>query len=436
MPAFTSAEVGAVRESAERPTVFMYAEDLAAGGYATSFRARLIHERLSEFGYDVVTAGLRGRVNGVPSAPADRPSSSTLRDGLGLLRRAVAAAFSLPDRTVWASARLAFRAWVGALPRRERDAILVTSPPHTLILAGLSLQARSGAALVLDFRDDWMTNDRIKYRSGVHRGVARAMERLAVRSANAVILNTGVVAAKFAQRYPESAHKLFVVPNGYDDRDFSGVAVGEAERSPADPIVLGYFGSAYDGFAPETFRRLAVRVAEAGLPGRVRLVTGGGGPWDGAGADGVWDHVGSLTEQQAAAQMSACDALLLLMPPGEREPSGTIPLKAYSYLRSGAFVLYAGERGATTDLLSAFPRTAFFGRPEVDSIPEWCVLNASRLRPPSVPAGIERFEAREMVGQVARIIGESLEANLARREEGPGPCQPGSAETRGDEECT
>ena len=392
------------------PRVLIVAGDLDPRGLASSYRARRILDLLPENGLVVAQAAARANARTPERTDTGGADPGRVARAFSLLRRGIAAGVSLPDRTIWnslaAARRVRSNAWREGLP----DAVLVTTPPHTLVLAGLGLQRRTGAALVLDFRDDWITNDRLRFRTPAHRWVAARLERLAVAAADAVILNTRIVAGRFAERYPQAAGKLFVVPNAYDERDFSGLEIARARTASGGPIVLGYFGSAYDGFATETLRRIAVRIRDKGLEDRIRLATGGMGPWRGAGLAGVWEHAGPLSEKQAAERMTKSDVLLLLMPPGEREPSGTVPLKAYSYLRSGAFVVYAGEKGATSDLLNAFPRTACFDREALETIPEWCLENVSTIRQPAIPAGIEAFEAAQMVRQIARIVHGCVEA--------------------------
>src|SRR5699024_6063625 len=77
----------------------------------------------------------------------------------------------------------------------------------------------------------------------------RAVERAALRHAQRCVYTTPGAAASYAQRYPERRNKLVVIPNGYDERNFSSLSHSNTSpRSLASGVItLVHSGLLYPG---------------------------------------------------------------------------------------------------------------------------------------------------------------------------------------------
>lgn len=116
-----------------------------------------------------------------------------------------------------------------------------TSPPETSHLVALKLKQETGLPWVADFRDGWLFEPLIGARlsSNLRRRLESGLEQKVMQTADRVITVNEVIAADMAQRYPEAAAKVSVIPNGYDSDDFAGLQ----RQTPHDKFRLVYTGS-------------------------------------------------------------------------------------------------------------------------------------------------------------------------------------------------
>lgn len=235
------------------------------------------------------------------------------------------------------------------------DAVLVSSPPHSIMAAGIEVSRLLGIPFFADFRDGLVDNHRFRWLTPVHKWAGRRLEHAIVESASLIVTNTETLRRSLILRYPEAIDRFQTIPNGFE-------ALQVDPRRFGKPTVA-YIGSAYAGFAVRFMAGLA-RSLQDSLGDRVAVVTAGPDDWSLSTKFYNWEHQGFVSNADATALMAGADVVVLLMPPGESEPSPTVPLKTYQYLASGAYVVYIGEFGETSSLLGRFPGTACFRRGE------------------------------------------------------------------------
>ena len=270
------------------------------------------------------------------------------------------------------------------------NSVLITTPPHAVQSMGLRLERGQGVRWVVDLRDDWATNHRQRWLTPLHKRCAVHMEQKVVASATTVVLCTEVVRHRFILRYPDSRRKFELITLGFDEEDFAG-QLAPSFNKQGDTVRLFYGGSSYQDFLPARFLALAKQFEALGGAGDWELVTAGAGNWEGAGYKKFWRHLGNLPHEQVSKEMLASNLLILAMPPGEREPSGTVPLKAYSYLRSGRTIVYVGERGATSDLLAPYAGTYVMARSDWPKLAEWCLRHRNECMAWYERPGLEQY---------------------------------------------
>lgn len=286
----------------------------------------------------------------------------------------------------------------GAVP----DVIYCGTPPHSAHRVAREIASALGIPYMADLRDDWAGNHRRRYLTPLHRMHSRMMEAAMVSDASCVILNTPVVRARFDAAYPGSTHKFLTVTNGYD-RTLDAWRDRPCARRE---LVISYSGSPYWGFMESRIRELHAGLARLSLPCGFRIQTMG----DAWGIEPLseplpgWTHHGQLDEASMAARLADSHLLLLAMPPGEGEPSPTVPLKTYGYLRLGKSIVYLGERGATTDLLSRFAGTWSLGRESWPALPEWISTNQDRLRSVWSRPDSDQFEIQRLADGISERL--------------------------------
>lgn len=310
---------------------------------------------------------------------------------------------SYPEPHVWWG-RAAERSLLRRLANDRPDAVIVTSPPHSAQRVGVTLAEKLSLPFVADLRDDWLTNSRTRWHTPLHLISDKHGEERMVHSASAILLNTAIVYGRFCQRYPDAASKFHAITNGYDEDEFVNRAESCIDVSDGRKVLL-YAGGSYGGWLTTKLVSLAAEMRRLGLDRTWKIVTASEAEnWPPAQFADCWTHLGYLRSEEAAAAMQRAALMLLPMPPGEKCPSGTVPLKAYSYLRAGGGVVYLGERGATSDLLAQFDGTWSVERTVWNHLAEWIIAHDAQLGEVFPRTGIEAYSFANLTNRLLEIL--------------------------------
>ncbi len=270
-----------------------------------------------------------------------------LRDLVRLPRRPSAIyAWCLPDVQI---------AWLstirGALLARTCDCIYVSCSPFSSALSGCLIKLATGRPLVLDFRDPWALNQH-SHHGPLQRRILRRLERWVLRTCDALILNTTGAERLYRDRYPEYAHKMTCVPNGFDElniaspsrqRDrFTIMHVGDFYRSRTPARLLEALCALNDpeiefvhiGPSSEILQRYADRV-------RIR-------------------HIERIPHAEALELMRTASLLYLVQgwEDGITEYVA-VASKTYEYLATGLPVLAEVPPGDNADIIRQFASKAW-----------------------------------------------------------------------------
>lgn len=241
----------------------------------------------------------------------------------------------VPDHVLsWAPfAMREARAWHREI---KADALYSTSPYHSTHLAALALKKRLGIPWIADFRDPWATDRFTNYPTALHRRLNAAQERAVVRAADAVVVISQAMRADFAARYPDQAHKLEVIYNGYDESDFTALP----PAPPGPPWVIRHLGTFYPDRRPDSFLEglAALRGHDPARAGRVRVEFYGRHHLDvearlkaltaSLGLDDLVRFFPYVSHHEALKLLGTSHGLLLVPGPG----AGTVTGKIFEYL--------------------------------------------------------------------------------------------------------
>lgn len=268
-------------------------------------------------------------------------------------------AIARPDR--WLS-------WLlGAVPtglqmiRRHRpDVIWSTYPVPTAHLIGYWLSRLSGLPWVADFRDP-MAHDGYPADPATWKSYLKVEQKVAAQASRMVFTTPGA-ARLYRARYPEQAHRVQVIENGYDETSF----VCAEQSLGHGPLHIGKVTLLHSGIVypewrnpnvlfavlrhlidqkkidPETLR-LRFRAAEHTdfLAGLVTTFSLGQ----------VVEILPPIGYQAALAEMCAADGLLILQ---SDDCNDQIPAKVYEYVRAKKPILgLCGTAGDTAKLLQS-----------------------------------------------------------------------------------
>ena len=225
------------------------------------------------------------------------------------------------------------------------DAVLTSSPPDSVHLAGLELRRRLAVPWVADFRDPWIALHFRTPPTAWHRRRHAAMERRVVESAD-LVLAASRTHADDVSRGANAAggpvpRRLEHLPNGYEP-----AADEAAPAMDADRFTLAFTGTL--SLMPETevlleaLHDLLARRPEA----RRRLRATLAGPFDSGYADralalgltGIVEFTGPRPHAETRALQRRADLLLLWKPRGAGYRT-MVPGKLYEYLDAGRPVL-------------------------------------------------------------------------------------------------
>jgi glycosyltransferase involved in cell wall biosynthesis len=275
--------------------------------------------------------------DGIKCTPLGRRLSAAARVGLRLAKP-WKRTFSFPDEYAWfekAAVRAARTLARGFEPRL----VFATAPPFSAHLAAARIAHDVGVPLVLDYRDLWADNPFIKTSPARARRI-RATEAQTLARAAGVVAVTAGMAASLRGR-PSGCGDVRLIPNGFDEADFSG----EAAAAASEPFTVAYAGQLYKTRMPWVFLEGAAAFyrGRSLRPGDflVRFlgpigptVTGRlerfGVPYR---AEGVVSHAAAVQAMREA------DANLLVIGDEGRGGAAILTGKLFEYLRAGKPIL-------------------------------------------------------------------------------------------------
>ncbi len=324
------------------------------------------------------------------------------------------------------------------------DLVFASMSPFVTAVAARDIAHAGRVPWIADLRDPWALDEWTIYPTALHRRIERRRMRLALGSAEAVIMNTPEAARALRSAFPElESTRVATIPNGWDREDFGDelsarqdgrlrivytgyvhLHAGEQHRSRRRyRELLGASTPGLDVLARSDayLNRALVRLRELDpeLARRIELHIAGPATSLGLSREqGVHvRHHGYLPHDEAVALMQSADVLFLPMhdvPAGVRVR--TVPGKTYEYLASGRSIVAALPDGDARDLLSGIPGVWLCRPTNVECIAA-ALREALRAAPEQrAPTEIlERFERSRLAGELARLFDEVLEVHRPAR---------------------
>lgn len=273
--------------------------------------------------------------------PGGSALASWLRLGGGRGRRRGGTFAGLRRLSDWWLLPDSYAGWAGraraAAARRLEaggiDALLTTSPPDSVHLAGGRLAGRFRVPWVADFRDPWIALHFREPPTAWHRARHEAMERRVLGAADLVLAASRTHRDEIAPLARRAEH----LPNGFEP-------AADAAPAPADPdhFRLAFTGTLSLMEDAGTLLEAVHDVLAAHPEARRRLRVDLAGPYDldyedralALGLKGIVRFAGPLPHGESRALQRAADALLLWKPRGEGYRT-MVPGKLYEYLDAG-----------------------------------------------------------------------------------------------------
>lgn len=321
-----------------------------------------------------------------------------------------------PDR--WMSWRWGAAVSGTTIVRRRRpDVLWSTYPIATAHVIGADLHRRFGIPWVADFRDP-MAQEGYPRDPRIWRAF-KDIEQHTVANARWSVFTTPGAARAYQNRYPHSASKVRVIPNGYDEASFAGLDGLTSEPLTPGATTLLHSGIVYPSERDPTclFDALG-RLVSAGRLGQERLKV----RFRASGNDAMLNDlarrhgVESLVEvlppieyRDALAEMMRADGLLILQAANCNEQ---IPAKLYEYLRARRPILALTDPSG--DTAGAVRNVGIGAIARLDSVDDIAValqdfveaIEQGRAVLPEASA-VARLERREQARDLASLLEEA-----------------------------
>ncbi|MCH8083930.1 MAG: glycosyltransferase [Myxococcales bacterium] len=292
--------------------------------------------------------------------------------------------------------------------------VVSSGPPHMAHEGARRLSQASGLPLVIDLRDPWSLYERLPRRlaSPLWYRFAARYERLAVRQAALIVMNTESGRRAMASRYPDQNDRIIIVANGFDDDE----AMPTSERDGR--FLIAFAGSVYLDRSPKQLFEAAGRVVrELGLS-----------PAD-FGIELMGHHITGADERpiRAMAKRAGLEPFLRLHPPGTRQQAAeflaravmlvslpqdshlAIPSKIFEYMRYDAWLLAIAERDSATELLLRETEADVVSPDDVEGLTEVLRIRYAEHRTGRRPLPIARSEPRFGRSAQAELLFDALE---------------------------
>jgi glycosyltransferase involved in cell wall biosynthesis len=262
--------------------------------------------------------------------------------------------FFIPDpRRGWNS--YAFREACRLIETGEIKHVITTSPPHSTQLIGLSLRKKfPGIKWIADLRDPW--TDIYYYDQFYHTSIARKIDELyekkVLKNADRIITVGKSLKNIFCTKLPELHKRIEVIPNGYDEDDFSGIPVADPEE-----FTISYIGTLSDSYPVSVFmdavseltnsgKRIKLRFVGVVSPNQKNIITAKNGK--------IEVEFLSYVNHADAIKFMLGSSLLLLIIPDHSSNKSIITGKLFEYLASGRPVLCIGPTdGDAAEIIEA-----------------------------------------------------------------------------------
>lgn len=126
------------------------------------------------------------------------------------------------------------------------DLVLTTAGPYADIFIGYYIKQKYNIPWMIDYRDEWTSNEVLSKRRHVYGdelfALARKLEKALDDAADHIIVVAEGMKKEMEENLQQATAKLTVIANGYDEDDFAGI---RPEKS-REQFCLCYNGSIYD----------------------------------------------------------------------------------------------------------------------------------------------------------------------------------------------
>lgn len=211
---------------------------------------------------------------------------------------------------------------------------------------------------IADFRDPWVSNAFADHGTFL-KVIYKYFEKKIVKNSDRIISVSKPIINDFINRYPEeNKNKFIVIPNGYDEDDFTNLDL--ANRKNQDRLIILYNGTLYGIESPESLLKALDKLIKEGKIDKNKILfkfTGNVGYEQQKILDkyeakyrGIIEQKKYLPHSESIKQFSDCDALLLILS-DMKGVEGIYTGKLFEYIRAGKPIIGIVPDGVAKELI-------------------------------------------------------------------------------------
>lgn len=314
------------------------------------------------------------------------------------------------------------RVLAARLARGSDDVVFFTAPPFSMFLSAPLVRLRPGTAVVLDYRDEWITlRSSYEMLQGKIAGlVGGAMEHALLRCAHMITTATDEFRQNLLDRFtflrPEN---VVAIPNGYDPDDFPAAL----PSPPSDKFVVTYAGTIFKLTSPRgllgAVRRLHERAPELAKLLEVRflgrIVDTEQDAFAGMDRLGV-KQLGYVDKDRVVPELAASHMVLCLLDDVEGVER-IYPAKIFELMYLGRPCLTLSPPGALTTLVERHRLGTVLPPRDEEAIAallerELRAFQAGQFSTTAPAVDIDRYHRRAQAGEFADVFRRAI--SLAR----------------------
>jgi len=334
---------------------------------------------------------------------------------LRALRQRFRNAIAIPDR--WLPWSLTFART--ELAGNRAGAMVSSGPPHSVHIGASILAWRSGIPHVMDMRDEWTLRPLMRSGFRLRAAAERRIERWCLRRADTLVVVSEESRDRYSVAYPDVAHRIVVIPNGYDPQDFEGIP--SRPRRRRSTVTLGYAGTFQVGTEIEPLLAAVGDLTRSGVAGRaVRFELLG--PFLPEEVDVARKHIppGQLVirpfavHREALRLMSDWDALCVIATDGP----ASLASKMYECLALRRPIVVIAHEGPATRLVHALKVGAVADPHDRNSIRD-AMTSALAMSGPGFEGAsddtLALYDRRRQAGQWSDLLDQLIGAGVTHR---------------------
>lgn len=233
--------------------------------------------------------------------------------------------------------------------------VFTSATPNSVHIAGREISMQSGLKWVADFRDPWIADPFYKPINSDRDKKNREIERSCFEQANAIISFPEFRADIERTRYPEFAHKIVSIDNGFDPADFPSTQINPLHGK----ITISHVGAITKDRPVTSFLESLLKVLESdkSLREMVNLEFYGDSrppTPDDISRFNLTDitHFNGYVPHSDACIAMAQSNLLFMVLPDRDGAEGIMPLRLFEYIYSNRPVFLIAPQGEASGFLN------------------------------------------------------------------------------------